>query len=159
MTKKEFFDLLVKFEQGKCSKEEENLLFNFYESFQKDNVMDSWNLPEKEQAKIRLLDRIGHSIANDETPQKRKWVLTKLSRAAAIFIGLIGLGYIYLQISSQPELTIPEGAITLELQDGSIKIIQETGDEKVLDQNGKVIGEQKGNQLVYNEVNTKELVL
>lgn len=159
MTKKDFIDLLIKFEQGKCSKEEETLLFSFYESFQHDNEMDAWDLQEKELAKTQLLSRIDQSIEHRKAAQRKKINWSGLSKVAAIFIGLIGLGYMYIHNSSPSRATIPNDAITLELQDGSVMVIQEMGKEKVLDENGNVIGEQKGNQLAYTEsLSSKELV-
>ncbi|WP_422082933.1 FecR family protein [Ulvibacterium sp.] len=153
MTKKEFFDLLVKFEQGQCSKREEDVLFSFYDSFQDNDVMGSWDLSEKEQARIRLLKRINKTIRNQKANKNGKATVQKWLRVAAVFIGIIGVGFMLLEISSDrtPTIVIPQDAITLEMEDGSIEVIQEDGDKRVIDSQGNVVGQQNGNELVYTE--------
>jgi len=47
----------------------------------------------------------------------------------------------------------PENAITIQLEDGSVKIIEDNGTAKITDKNGTVLGSQKGNRLVYNKKN------
>ncbi|MEI6865658.1 FecR domain-containing protein [Flavicella sp.] len=80
---------------------------------------------------------------------------------AAIAILFIGIGYLYQNGDFQKKSKIikPTNNITLQLDDGRVKIIDESGDSKVLDANGNVVGEQKGVQLIYNkEVGVKILV-
>ncbi|MFS4455950.1 FecR family protein [Maribacter sp. 2304DJ31-5] len=160
MTKRDFFDLLVKFEKGKCSKKEEDLLFAFYETFQKDNVMDSWSLSDKEQTRIKLFHRINKSIRDEKRNKTIRQILVRSLRIAALFIGLIGIGYVYEKISSSSTVTItPTDAITLEFEDGNIKTILEDGSEKILDSHGNIVGQQKDGQLVYKQTNVyKKLI-
>jgi len=94
---------------------------------------------------------------------KRKFAKTKHWRkyaAAAVFIGFIIVSYFYLESTTDPILTImPENAITLQLEDGTIQVIDEAGDVKVLDAQGKVVGQQEGAILKYaNSQTVKELV-
>ncbi|QXP56236.1 FecR family protein [Cellulophaga sp. HaHa_2_95] len=66
----------------------------------------------------------------------------------------LGMGYIFQTIIGKSKLeNIPlpiEEAITLELDNGNIKIISEDGTTKIVDVDGQVVGKQKGQQLVYS---------
>ncbi len=160
MDKKTFFDLLIKFERGECSKKEKNLLFAFYQAFQAENIMESWNITEKEKVKIQLFEQINQSIEFEETNQKRKLKTTQLLRIAAIFIGIFSTGYFFLLISNQSNyIGTSANAITLELEDGSIEIIQEDRTMSIFDKKGNKVGEQNKNQLLYTKKDShKELV-
>lgn len=160
MTKKEFFDLIQRYNKGKCSKEEENLLLEYCEKVQIDDISTSWNLSKEENIRVRVLQNIHLGIREERNRKTRTRKFRKISRRAAIFIGLITSGYFYLQYVSQPEtLVISENAITLELEDGTIQIIEENDTTVVFNKNGNLVSQQNGNQLVYNKTNTiKELV-
>ncbi|QWX84625.1 FecR family protein [Cellulophaga sp. HaHaR_3_176] len=73
---------------------------------------------------------------------------------AAVGFFFLGMGYIFQIIIGESELeNIPlptEEAITLELENGNIKIISEDGSTKIVDVDGQVVGKQKGQQLVYS---------
>ena len=78
---------------------------------------------------------------------------------AAILVFLIGLGYLYNNVFTEPaKVHIPADSITLELENGNIEIINENGTSQVVDADGNMIGAQKGNQLVYNDdIEVREL--
>ena len=157
MTKKEFFDLLNKFEQGKCSEKEESLLFDFYSKFQNREGIRNFNLSKKEEARIRLLERINNSIEviHKKEFQRKKW--KGFARITAIFIGLIVVGYLYKGITSANTKEIPQDAITLELEDGTIEILEADGETRVLDSEGNIAGRQKRNKIIYGDIGAKEL--
>ena len=75
-----------------------------------------------------------------------------LSKYAALLITFLGIGYLYQNnyFSTAPEFMIPSDSITLQLENGDIKVIHEDGSSKVQDAHGRVIGTQSGTQLVYN---------
>ncbi|MEM8927267.1 MAG: FecR domain-containing protein [Bacteroidota bacterium] len=154
MTKQEFFKLLEKFEKGGCSKVEKELLFKFSEQVQLKKFLDNWSLSEKEQARIRLFDRINSSI--NEVPQERSTFLRILRpwRVAAILFMPIGITLTFFFITEKRSIEIPKDAITLELEDGVIQIIKENGEIKVLDKNGNIVGKQDGNRLDYSDAKT-----
>ncbi len=156
MEQKEFFNLIKKYKQGKCSEREQQLLFRFCEELQVGDITQLWSLSEEEEEKRAVFQRI-HKTIRTKKPPKFGW--KKIRSVAAIFIGLLAAGYFYIHYLQQPEtISIPENAITLELGDGTIEIIREEGAAKVLDQLGNVVGKQKGNQLVYSETDVaKEL--
>ncbi|MEO1010426.1 MAG: FecR domain-containing protein [Bacteroidota bacterium] len=150
MTKKEFFDLVKKYENGACTKDEEKLLFQYCEEVQTKDFATTWNLTEKEEAGIRLLQRIVDSMAKTTNNPVRRPNFNRFWWAAAIFTGLLVTGYLYFQRISTNTIEIPQDAITLELEDGTIEILKEDGTTKVVDKSGKVVGQQNGNQLVYS---------
>ncbi|MBT9187599.1 FecR family protein [Zobellia russellii] len=155
MTKKEFFSLLDKHENGTCSKKEKELLLEFCDKAQGKNKMDSWNLLETEQTRIRLLKNITTALKLSETrtinSKKISW--RYLGAIAATFIGLIAIVYLF-----QKNNSLPNNMITLELEGGSLKVLDEHSTTKLFDEQGKLFGKQKKRQLVYYPSNsTSEL--
>lgn len=158
MIQKDFLDLLTKFEKGKCSEKEKDILFDLYSKLQKNDRMDSWEMSQKEEARIRLLLRINKTIADSETigVQKTNW--KRLGGVAAVFIGFLTIGMIYLNRSIKRN-PIPFDAITLELGNGTIKILEDENVSISTDRKGNVLIEQKGSRLVYSSQNkVKKLV-
>jgi len=150
MTKKEFYNLLLKFENKECTAEEENLLFQFYNRFQNENKMGSWNLSEKEAARIRLLKRINAVVHNSKNQQVKTFNWRKIASIAALFIGFGLIAGVY--FNKNTVNNIPENAITLELEDGTIKVINENSSAiQVLNNEGQIVGKQEGGKLVYNK--------
>lgn len=96
--------------------------------------------------------------AYSKTANLKPWY--KYASIAAIFVGVIVSGYFFWQNQiDDNSIIIPSDAITLELEDGSIEILSESGSKEVVDKNGKIVGQQTGGQISYGEVgSTKELV-
>lgn len=159
MTKREFFDLLKKYESEQFSKSETDLLFKFCDEAQKKDFQDYWNLAEKGEARVRLFGRIMATVkaSNVVGPSKSKYRRAWL--VAAIFLGLVLAGYLNQQISSLVGLPVlPKNEIIFEFNDGTCKILENEGTTKVLDKNGEIVGLQEGNKLVYkNTTPSKEL--
>lgn len=92
--------------------------------------------------------------------KKTKVVTPKfIIRYAAIFVGLAILsGYLFYQISgvSDPSVQIPDNVITLELEDGSIKVIDPTGGNKITNTKGEVIGVQNKDSISYTTTSAEE---
>ncbi len=100
---------------------------------------------------------------NIEKSSKKKTKNLKRSvlKYAAIFIIAIGSSYLIMTgnfLGNNQE--IPKDAITLELENGDTKIIQEDGTAQFVDSKGNTIVTQKGNKLNYNidDSNPEELV-
>lgn len=96
---------------------------------------------------MMLLKRIeGKSIA-----KKRSYA--SWYKQAAIFIGLLGLGYmVHLTTKSANEIVVDENTITIKRDDGNTQIIKEDGSVEIVDSKGKIIGKQRGSQLDYKNV-------
>jgi len=90
---------------------------------------------------------------------KTRYPWWKYASAASIFIGAMLSGYFFYQNPVAAEtIVIPEDAITLELEDGSIEILNEDGTKKVVDKIGKVLGVKNGARISYKDArNTEEL--
>lgn len=79
----------------------------------------------------------------------------------AAFVTLfLGIGYMYQNdyFQNKSEIIIPSNNITLQLENGNLKIIDEDGTSKVLDSKGNIVGEQNGVQLVYAKDKEKEIL-
>tara|TARA_B100000678_G_scaffold234295_1_gene203502 strand:- start:9003 stop:10133 length:1131 start_codon:yes stop_codon:yes gene_type:complete len=152
MTKTEFFNLIEKFEKAECTPVEKSLLKRFCEEVQIKNTLEDWELSKKEEVKIRLLQRILRTIANNEVDNvkspKRRF---KIWRIAAVFIMLIGGGVLLQKIvSEKPTTSGLEEQITLQLPDGSIQVINEVNHSSITSTTGNVIGSIKNKSLVYD---------
>ncbi|WP_242205770.1 FecR family protein [Aestuariivivens insulae] len=95
---------------------------------------------------------------------KRVYRLRKVKHVlkyAAIVIVLLGTGFMYQKgyFTAKQEPIIPEESITLQLDNGNIEVIKEDGSTQIVDKEGTVIGQQKGNQLTYsNNITEDKLV-
>lgn len=115
------------------------------------------NDPNPDEIRERLL----REIRRDKNIFRNRKVRSIL-KYAALAILFISIGYfvkedILSKIGERP--IIPkEDVITLQLDNGDIQILTENGSLNVMDANGKVVGSQKGNRLVYkNEMQTERL--
>jgi len=72
--------------------------------------------------------------------------LYKYAAAIAILITTTVLFY----NTEQKETMVPNDAITLELEDGTLKVLEADGTSIITNNNGNVLLEQKGNQLIYS---------
>ncbi|GAA3620513.1 FecR family protein [Flavivirga jejuensis] len=90
-----------------------------------------------------------------------KYNLNTVFKYAALFIIFLGLGYAYQQDYfrnkiEQPKLNIPNEAITLQLDNGEIKILNEEKTSEVKDEKGNILGTQNKTKLVYKSKNNTE---
>lgn len=149
MNKQDFFELLLKYESGKCSDVEKKMLYDFYEQFQSQDNITSWSNTELEQSRLSVLRKINATI-NRSTP-KKSW--KKQLAVAATIISLISLGSFFYQ-SVYNYVFIPENAITLELEDGTVRVIEQQDVAKLFYLDGRTIGKQTANGLFYTPENT-----
>ncbi len=77
-------------------------------------------------------------------------------RYAAIFIGLIALGYGYFQYSPSDNHTLKmdSDAITLQLDNGDIQVLSSDGAHAITDAKGNVLGVKQDNKLDYKNAKT-----
>lgn len=157
MTKKEFLELAKKHHLGECTESEKNLLFSFCDKAQFKNLISSWDISEEEQTRIAVLKKISSTIKSYENKQNIKSRKLNFRTFAAVIIGLMITSYLYIQYVSHTNTSIPINAITLELEDGSIKIIDENSKtNSVINKKGNVLGTQIGKRLVYEKGKSKE---
>jgi len=145
ISQKEWEDLNAWFEKNTDSKSfDEYLKINYVI----DDIMSEFNTKKTKESVLK-------KIKQDKVKVYR---IRAFKYAAAILV-LLGLGYFYQKDyfkQSQNELVFPsENAITLEMDNGSLKVISEGESTEIVNSEGKVIGKQNGNRLVYNELETE----
>ena len=80
---------------------------------------------------------------------------------AAVIVLLLAAVYFYSSglFKTQPEkLVINDESITLQLEDGSVQIIEENASLDITDATGKIIGRQTGNAIRYGEMAAAETI-
>ncbi|MFC5047329.1 FecR family protein [Aquimarina hainanensis] len=151
MDDKHFLFLLEKYLAKKATPEEEQILMDYYESFQEKAL---WNeqIESEDEIKKRIYSKIKNQIQQDENSIR----INNLLKYAAVFIGLIGSLYFFkntiinLATSSNTDSLISKrDHITLTLDNGKIETLSEDGIHKIVDTDGNVIGEKKGNEIKY----------
>ncbi len=91
--------------------------------------------------------------------EKNPFYRNRLSiyKYSAIAIVFLALGYLFNTNSSTDDLNKPiiprKDAITLQLDNGDIKIINEDGSSQLLNTSGKLLGKQEGKKIVYDKDN------
>tara|TARA_R110000744_G_scaffold316945_1_gene423605 strand:+ start:885 stop:2045 length:1161 start_codon:yes stop_codon:yes gene_type:complete len=112
------------------------------------------NNPEFDKVKEELLKEI-----KKEKKYSTKIKFLSILKYAAIAIIFLGLGFLlknnFNNTNSFDVVTPREDVITLELGNGEKQIIKEDGSTEIIDTNGNVVGDKKGNQLIYDKSNSK----
>ena len=160
MKEKEFRKLLDKSINGPLSEEERLVL----EQFQERLAAGSDAAHFKSQSdKVRLKESLWLNINKElnTAPKLKRESWKMLASIAAVFVGLLAIGYgIHNKQSVDSFVPKTTNVITLELEDGTIKILEEDGSANVFNNSGSLVGRQNKNQLVYTESNpeAKQLV-
>ncbi|MCK0135716.1 FecR family protein [Arenibacter sp. S6351L] len=120
---------------------------------------------DRESAFKDFLEQIALDSVQHQEPKRRIRAYWKF---AAIFIGIVGLGLGLILMSRSNKgheiITIANEEVNLQLGNGKLEIIKETGSGNILDAEGNVIAVQTGDkikyvpasqskELVYNELN------
>ncbi|MBU3026330.1 DUF4974 domain-containing protein [Zobellia galactanivorans] len=154
MQDREFRKLLDKYLNGAISDNEKRLLDQFEEELFSLNKSLAF---KTEADKNKVKKDLWKSVSKRSLPRERlQFNWRSITSAAAIVGGLLMVGYFYVQNSSQSHNNvILNNVITLELEDGSTRIIDENGSGVLTNKKGAILGEQKGNELVYS--NSEEI--
>ncbi|SFW73942.1 FecR family protein [Sinomicrobium oceani] len=126
----------------------------------KDYVITHLSDPGKVEARKKLAKEVAGSKNRDwqkveaiirPVPRKRK-IRNNWMKAAAVFTGLITMGYVYyknMPVAVAPG-TEPGGQqITLRLPDGSIRVLEEDHNGEIRDQDGQTVGTRRGSRIHY----------
>ncbi|MBJ6368604.1 FecR family protein [Snuella sedimenti] len=160
MNKKQAKKLFAKYVNNECSDKERKLLEAFLESYQ--DIHGKW--PKAIVGSKKAFEKSSWlKIDAKINKKKRSHSFDPYFKYAAIFVVFLGLAYLYRQgtfTKPNEQLIISEETITLQLESGMIEVINEGGTRQIRDEQGNVIGVQKGNQLIYdnNSVTTEKLV-
>ena len=119
-------------------------------------IMFSINDPDAKEVTRKVLDEI-----RTEKNRMRRNRFVKGFKYAAVAVLFIAVGYFMQLDGDKPQMDTlkPEKKITLQLEDGTVKIIDENQTTEILGANGQVMGLQTGKQLSYdNSVSVDKLV-
>ena len=86
----------------------------------------------------------------------KKSFYQKWGKWAAVFVGIIGLSWVFMLNDSTPKTNIDNNAITLKLDNGDIKIVSEDGNERILNKKGEIVSVKEGDELNYNKLSDKQ---
>ncbi len=121
-------------------------------------------IPEMDEAAAhRIYERIINTDKQQDKetsiqPAKKQFIWRYV--AAALFTGLLAVGYFYQQgffTNNTHNIIIPkEEAVTLQLDDGKIELLSENGTSKVTNTDGSIVGTQEGNQLIYTSESSSD---
>ena len=96
------------------------------------------------------VDQDWEYIKSRMTSNKKTVVFWKpILKYAAIFMGLMALGYYIQQRSGLEEITIPKEAITLKMGESSIKVLRKGESQEIVSSTGEIIGIQEDNKISY----------
>ncbi|MGI9550520.1 MAG: FecR family protein [Aurantibacter sp.] len=168
--KENISDLLKRYILNECSEDEIEIVISYFKSATNSNdipsVEDVLNLLKEHQKTGKISSDLSFehilkvakekekAISSRKAPRK-VWV--KYASIAAIFIGVMASGYIFWQNQiAGNSIIIPSDAITLELEDGSIEILNQDGSKEVIDKNGRILGQQTGGQISYEGASSTE---
>ncbi len=159
MNKKQAKSLFDKYVKDECSEQEKELLGNYLDSFQDKNKLWS-ELEYDEEIKDEIWQKI--QLNFDRIYDKKPFSFRPYLKYAAVFIGLISC-FIYYQLKNNTYINTDElvidSAITLKTSDNKVTKISTDKEQYFLDDKGKVLGVQKGNQINYHgNSETKELI-
>lgn len=87
-----------------------------------------------------------------QTPVNKSIFILNVFKYAAILVGISIIGYGVYQNFSKTSTISSEPQITLQLEDGSIHIVNDNQNTTIIDLSGRKISEQKDHQLIYSEI-------
>ncbi|RKR13275.1 FecR family protein [Maribacter vaceletii] len=153
MKEKEFRKLLEKSINGSLTEQEEIALENFEEEYR---IHKNENNFKDEESKNNLKETIWSDInKNIDGSSRSTTKLWKVASVAIIVLGILFFGSKYATQKSDSVELSPKDVITLELEDGTIKVLDEENNTPLFNASGSVVGRQNKNQLVYSDVETK----
>ncbi|MDO5968751.1 FecR domain-containing protein [Flavivirga aquimarina] len=134
--------------------ENERLFYSHVKTFYE--VTTAMNVPNTDDIKKNLLEK----IKRDKNPFYNDKV-RRVMKYAAVLVIFLSIGYLYHAgyFDNKSKLIIPNESITLQLENGNTKVLNEDGSTKLVDAKGRLIGEQNGNQLVYTNDEVKETIV
>lgn len=170
----EIKSLLQKFVLNQCTPEETNEVIAYYK---KNKLTDDFPSVEDIQALLVETPKMDQKTADDiflnilsaskeeettiEIAPERSNFRKYISIAASVLV-LLGVGLAYKQgtfsKTEQPKFDLKSNDIVLQLEDGSVQIISESNSAQVKDSKGKIVGNQTGDKIVYENSSDLEKV-
>ena len=160
--------LLERFVSNECTSEEIHKVVDYFKS---NNITEAFPtvddikmlLEETPKMDKKTADKIFSNVIAEakETPVIPTRKTYRYVAIAASLVILLSVGWFYQSNVDQSNtpIIIDPNAITLQLENGDIKVISENGTAVVINANGQVVGNQSGNKIVYgNESGLEKLV-
>lgn len=168
MTKNSTQDLLQRFVRNECTPDEINKVVDYYKA---NTLTDDFPTVEDIQTllgKMPKMDRVtADKIFSNILSQPTETKVVPIRKTyryiavAASLVILLSVGSFYQSYyGSQPNaIKIDPNAITLQLENGDIRVISENGTSVVVNANGQIVGNQSGSKIVYdNHTDLEQLV-
>lgn len=162
MKKRNIDSIIIKLIEDNMSDEENEFLIKWLEDEKNKTYFEQF-------IEINYLINAKNSFDYRTSLQKTKALINRKSRInywtflkyAAVFIAFIGIGYYFMNQHKTTAVTgnqlqIADDKITLELENGNVKVIQTNGAQQHINISGKVVAEQIGNILNYEKENSAE---
>ncbi|WP_308991025.1 FecR family protein [Mariniflexile litorale] len=136
----------------------ENNLSLYNKIIDKNNIQNKLSIYKQIETE-RIYRNLEYKINNKQKVRKLK--LLNVLKYASVAIIFLGMGYLYQSryFSNKTVLTPSNENITLQLENGSIKIIKEDGASEIIDSKGNIIGTQNGTQIIYSDKLKKEILV
>jgi hypothetical protein len=167
ISKNQYAELCSWLEEAPENKE---IFSEYLRLYKKSNQIGFAQSVDMEEAWSKVLKKINRPIDLSSIPVKTnlktrylKPVLNSL-KYAAVFVVLIGVAYFFRNQNDtidvqDGQLIISDEDITLELENGNIKVIHSDSEEKIIDKSGKVVGTQRDNILAYDKESDVEKLI
>lgn len=145
MNKAQFLILIDKYLAGKASAAEEQLLYDFFESFQSDQNWNEKELGIKQQLEDKMLQRLQLAIAqsNKTNTAKIKWLYASRNIAAAVVLLMLACGGLYYWLAKpvkQPAIANNKQQVIHDILPGTNKATLTLANGTVVDLNSTKIG-------------------
>lgn len=162
MDKKTFLDILSKYNKGKASKQEVDLLEAYYELFEvEENILDQMDLSEKHLLKQQMLARVLEKNTEIVTTKTKTWYGRSWLSAAAVLLILCSVGLLLFKKDRNEIAVVKKSEKTtavikpgknqaiLTLSDGSTIGLNEEEKGIVLSKNGLLVTKSGDGELKY----------
>lgn len=105
-------------------------------------------------------NKVVQKYESSRSKKRRLFIFKPILRYAAVFIGVIALGYGYFQYvsSNNQSLEMDPDAITLQLDNGEIRVLSSDDTHAITDAQGNVLGQKEGSKLDYKDSKGEEMV-
>ena len=164
------FSLIVKYLSGSLDMTEISRLNNLIDKKENKIVFKnliktdySLNLAMSTIDTEKIKNEVLRKIRENKKLEIRRRNTRYLKYAAVFVLGMSILAYSYFTYNNHPDAInnslVNTDEIILELEDGTKKIIKANGQQEIIGQKGEVLGQQKGNTLLYSHIESqKQLV-
>ena len=134
--------------------------FEVFQKYVKTDFELNYAMAEQDERKIK--ERLLSEIRSDKRKLHRKRIASTLGYTVLIGL-LVAGGYIlfdrYEGGKSNSLENPPSNSITLQLDNGDLKVLEETGNVAITDRRGRLLGNQEGKKLKYVQKSSSEALV